>query len=288
MDKLNILAIRSVLLAVELGSLSAAGAQQGVPPSTISRRVKELEAELGRRLLVRSGRGVSPAEEAQDTFRQLRNVLQAVDDCYAPPAEMTSLRVTAPSEMTISLLAGIIPAFHKEFPDVVIYLRGSDQVVGMIEADFDLAIRTGTLEDSNLIRKKLNSGGLVLVAAPKLRKRITSLEALIKAPFIEVIGPPDISGSWKGESFRIRSPVIASLDTFTAAFPALYEGLGYAQMPFYLVQDAIASGRLSVITQVQLTQREIHALYPKRHRNQRAISAFIREVEGSLSSISST
>ena len=60
---MNIISIRTVLLAIELGSLSAAGVQLGVPASTISRRVKELETELGRRLIVRSGRGVRPAEE---------------------------------------------------------------------------------------------------------------------------------------------------------------------------------------------------------------------------------
>lgn len=284
---MNIDSIRSLLLAIELGSLSATGAQLGVPPSTISRRVKELEADLGTRLLVRSGRGVHPAEEAHDTILRLREVLLAVEACHAPRAGLTRLRVTAPLEMTISLLPNIIPAFQKSFPDIVVELQGDDRLVGLIEADFDLAIRTGPLEDSNLIGREISSDGMVLVASPKLVAKITSLKMLTSTPIIEVSGPPPgISGHWKGKPFDAYSPVAIRLNTFTAAIPSLLAGAGYAQIPTYLVNSYIASGLLTQITQVQLLKRGVSVLYPQRHRNQRGIDAFISAVEASL--ISST
>lgn len=277
---MNITTIRTVLLAIELGSLSAAGAQLGVPASTISRRVKDLETELGRRLIVRSGRGVRPAEEAKDTLLKLRDVVLAVDDCYAPESSITRLRVTAPLEMTISLLPKAIPNFQKSFPDVVIELLGSDRITGLIESDFDLAIRTGSLNDPNLIGKQLPEGGLVLAASPLLAKRITSVQVLASTPIIEVTGPPPgISGHWQEEPFNVRPPVLARVNTFTAALPCLLAGLAYAQLPPYLLQEFLGSGSLTKISQAKLAHIPIHALYPKRHRNQAIIRAFILEVE---------
>ena len=277
---MNITTIRTVLLAIELGSLSAAGAQLGVPASTISRRVKDLETELGRRLIVRSGRGVRPAEEAKDTLLKLRDVVLAVDDCYAPESSITRLRVTAPLEMTISLLPKAIPNFQKSFPDVVIELLGSDRITGLIESDFDLAIRTGSLNDPNLIGKQLPEGGLVLAASPLLAKRITSVQVLASTPIIEVTGPPPgISGHWQEEPFNVRPPVLARVNTFTAALPCLLAGLAYAQLPPYLLQEFLGSGSLTKISQAKLEHIPIHALYPKRHRNQAIIRAFILEVE---------
>ncbi len=277
---MNIISIRTVLLAIELGSLSAAGVQLGVPASTISRRVKELETELGRRLIVRSGRGVRPAEEAKDTLLKLRNVILVVDDCYAPESSITRLRVTAPLEMTVSLLPKAIPKFLKNFPDVVIELLGDDRITGLIEADFDLAIRTGTLNDPNLIGKRLRTSSFVLVASPSLAKKITSVQVLASTPILEISGPPSgISGHWKGEPFNAHPPVLAKLNTFTAALPCLFAGLAYAQMPPHLVQEFLDSGRLTEVSQAKLDDIPIHALYPKRHRNQEIISAFIMEIE---------
>ena len=148
----------------------------------------------------------------------------SVDDCYAPESSITRLRVTAPLEMTVSLLPKAIPKFLKNFPDVVIALLGDDRITGLIEADFDLAIRTGTLNDPNLIGKRLRTSSFVLVASPSLAKKITSVQVLASTPILEIsqencIG---ISGHWKGEPFNAHPPVLAKLNTFTAALPCLF------------------------------------------------------------------
>ena len=108
---MNVDAIRSLLLAAELGSFSAASEALGVPPSTVSRRVSELEADLGVRVLVRTGRGVRPIEEARSTLSRLRDVLVAVDACYEPPGPMRRLRVTSTLEMT-SDATGVPTKYH--------------------------------------------------------------------------------------------------------------------------------------------------------------------------------
>ena len=280
---MNIDAIRAVFLALETGSLSAAGAQLRVPPSTISRRIKELETDLGRRLIVRGGRGVSAAEEAKDTLSKLKEVLMAVDDCYAQASSITRLRVNATLEMTISLLPPLIPGFVKQFPNIFIELVGADQIVGLIEADFDLGIRTGPLKDSSLIAKRLRSDGLVLAASPALAKDIIDIEDFASTPFVQMSGRSSgLSGHWRGEPITISPPLLARFNTFTAAVPSLLAGLGYAEMPLHLIKKYIESGQLVQLDRFQLNEIPVHALYPKHHRNQRAITAFIEQVETAL------
>ncbi len=285
---MNIEAIRSLLLAAELGSFTAAGEQMRVPPSTISRRVSELENDLGREVLVRTGRGVRAAGRAGETLARLRDVLLAVDACYAPLPPITRLRVTAPVEMSISLLPGILPSFRTEFPDVVVEINGMNRSLGLIEEDFDLAIRAGALDDTSYLSQELPSGRFVIVATHAMAARIQTVEQLAAAPTVEVTGPPPgLSGRWKGESFSVRSPSVARVDSFSAALPLVLSGQAYAATPIHVVRDFLAEGRLLEITAAQLNDVPLHALYPRRHREQRALSVFIDAVAASLSNRSS-
>ncbi len=280
---MNIEAIRSLLLSAELGSFSAVSEQLGVPTSTISRRVSELEADLGRKLLVRTGRGVRTAAEAGETMARLRDVLLAVQACYTPPADLTRLRVTATTEMSISLLPGLLPAFCSEFPDVVVEIRGENRTLGLIEEDFDLAIRTGTLSDSSYLAHKLPLDRFLVVATPAMAAKIRNVKQLASAATVEVAGPPPgLSGRWRGKLFSVRSPAVAKFDTFTAALPLVLAGQAYAAVPPHVVRDFLADGRLAEITAVRLDEVPLHALYPRRHRQQRALSAFIDAVAGAL------
>lgn len=276
-------AIRSLLLAAELGSFSAAGDRLGVPPSTISRRVSDLERELGRKVLVRTGRGVRPIREARVILVRLRDVLLAVDACFVPPAPMTRLRVTAPVEMSISLLPGLLPDFRTKCPDVVVELRGENRTLGLIEKDFDLAIRGGALGDSSYLSRKLPRSRFVVVANPAMAGMIRTVEQLAAASTIEVAGPSTaLSGRWNGKAFSIRSLAVAKFDSFTAALPTVLAGDVYAAMPPHLVRNLILEGRLSEIGAAQLDSVSLHALYPRRHREQQAVSIFIDAVASAL------
>lgn len=280
---MNIETIRSVLLAIDLGSFSAASERLGVPPSTVSRRVSELEAELGRTILVRTGRGVRLADEATQTLIRLRDVLMAFDACYLPPAPMTRLRVTTTVELSVSLLPSLLAAFYTEFHGVVVDIRGNNRTLGLIEEDFDLAIRAGPLADSSYLSRKLPSNAFVVVAAPALAGKCGTLAELASCPVVEIAGPPpELAGTWNGVPFRIRSPSIARLDTFTSALPVVLAGHAYVATPPYIVAEHLAAGRLVEIASAVLGAVPLHALYPRRHREQRALAAFIDLVASAL------
>lgn len=273
---MNIEAVRSLLLALDLGSLSAAASRLGVPPSTVSRRVQELEADVGHPLVVRTARGIRPVPQSQASISRLRDVLQAVDACYAQPAPLRRLRVTAPTETAISLLPALLPAFRRAFPEVVVEIRGDDRVVGLVEGDFDLALRTGSLPDTSHLSRRIPSAAFVVVAGPALAGRLHGIEDLAAAPTVEVAGPPPgLEGRWSGTPFRIRSPAVARVDSFTAALPLVLAGDAYLAAPPHLVRAPIATGQVVALEPVALDEVPVHALYPRRHRGQAAVTAFI-------------
>lgn len=280
---MNINAVRTVLLALETGSLSAAGLKLGVPPSTISRRIKELEADLGQRLIVRGGRGISAVEQAQDTLLKLKEVVRAVDDCYIDKASRNRLRVTATLEMSISILPEVTAKFQEQFPETVVEIVGDDNLLGLVEADFDLAIRAGPLKESNLVARKLRSGGLLLAAAPDLANEIENVRDLEKAAFAHMTGRSlGLSGQFKGQPFNVTPRAKVSANTFTALLPSVIAGLAYAEMPGHIANPLIERGTLVQLSQFELDTVPLHALYPKHHKNEPAINALIDLVENAL------
>ncbi len=274
---MNIDAVRSLLLALDLGSLTAAAARLEVPPSTVSRRVRELENELGHEVLARTGRGVRPA--APETIAKLRDVLHAVDACYEQPPPISRLRVTAPVQMAMTLLPSVLPGYHERFPHVVVVLRGDDRLVGLVEEEFDLAFRGGALPDSNYLSRILPSKPFVVVAAPQLAARIDGVSALEQTSTVEVAGPPPgLSGTWDGTPFRLRSSAIARVDSFTAALPLVLAGHAYMSAPYDVVVDLVRDGDLVQLDGIRLDRGPVRALYPRRHRTQAAVMGFIDAV----------
>jgi DNA-binding transcriptional LysR family regulator len=103
--------VRTLFLVLEHGSLSRAAGVLGVPVSTVSRRVSDLEASLGREILTRSGRGVAALRDAGETLARLRDVLDAVDAVHAgggqEPPPLSTLRLTAPLEMSLRVIPDV-------------------------------------------------------------------------------------------------------------------------------------------------------------------------------------
>jgi len=276
---MNFEGVRSLLLAVDLGSLTAAASRIGVPVSTVSRRVRELEDDLGYEVLARTGRGVRPAAQATDTIRRLRDVLHAVDACYAEQTPIRRLRVTTTLETALSLLPGLLPAFHADFPEVTVEVQGDHRVLALVESDFDLAFRAGRLPDASFLSRPLPSAPFLLIAAPQLADRLESVERLAATPIVEVRGPPTgLSARWHGTPFRVQPPVIARVDSFTAALPLVEAGLAYIAAPAYLVHELVRAHRVVEVQGVAFDVVPFHALYPKRHRQQAAVMAFIDAV----------
>ena len=156
---------------VDATSFSEAARRLGMPISTVSRKVAELEDQLGVRLLERSTRqlrltdvGAEVLEHAQKSVE----VSEAVDSVVSNQlAEVKgTLRLSAPPSIADTVLAPVVTAFQASYPKVQIHILVTDRFVDHIAEGVDLVFRVGPLEDSGLIARKVLRYRHQLVASP--------------------------------------------------------------------------------------------------------------------------
>src|SRR5262245_55668592 len=160
---------------VQAGSFTAAAKVLGMPKSTVSRKVSDLEERLNARLLQRTTRKLSLTDAGRTYFdhglrivNELEEAERAVGSLQDTPRGL--LRVTAGPNS--AWLGDIVAEFLKRYPEVQLDLVCTARSVDLVEERFDLGIRAGTLADSSLIARSLGSATWFLVAtAGYLRKR---------------------------------------------------------------------------------------------------------------------
>ena len=156
---------------VEQGSISAASNYHDVQPSSISRQIASLEKELGVRLLNRNTRnlGLTEAgkkyyEHSQRIVAELESAKRAVRDLQSSPKGVLRISLTVGfGEMVILPL---ISKFTEMYSDINLEIELTERVVDMIDENIDIAIRSGQLNDSNLIATPLMDNDFILSASP--------------------------------------------------------------------------------------------------------------------------
>lgn len=174
MDRLQ--AIEVFVKVAERKSFSAAAEALGLSRTIVSERVRDLEKELGVRLLQRTTRRVALTEPGAAFLERVRFGLAALEEAAAEAASLSAeprgvLRLNAPMSFGFRHLAPALGGFMQAFPDVRVELTLADRMVSLIEENVDVAIRIGELRDSSLIARKLATCRMVLCASPAYLKR---------------------------------------------------------------------------------------------------------------------
>lgn len=167
--------MRIFVRVVDSGSFSAAARHIGVAPSSVSRQINELEEELGTALFVRTTRKLSLTEAGERFCERARNIINDVDEAKLALSQLGSpsgiLRVTAPSGIGREMIASAIPDFLDQYPGIKIVLSLTDQIVDIVDAAVDVAIRAGRQQDSSLKARKIGESQRILCASPSYLSR---------------------------------------------------------------------------------------------------------------------
>jgi DNA-binding transcriptional LysR family regulator len=252
-------AMHTLVAAVDAGSLSAASRALNTPLPTVSRRVSDLEIYLGAQLLVRTSRRLILTEAGETFVAVARRLLDDLGDAEravsgeyrAPRGE---LLVTAPIMFGKLHVAPIIHAFLAAYPDVTVRLVLSDQVIDMVEAHIDVAVRIGRLPDSDLIARQVGHIGWVVCASPDYlarRGEPAMPEALAGHDCIAFEGLQTYR-NWAFKSGAAAATSITihprfSVNTADALVEAAAAGLGIARVMSYQAANAISQQRVTTI-----------------------------------------
>jgi DNA-binding transcriptional LysR family regulator len=251
-------AMHTLVAAVNGGSLSAASRALNTPLPTVSRRVSELEAHLGAQLLVRTSRKLILTEAGEAFVAVARRLLDELGDAEraasgeyrAPRGE---LLVTAPIMFGKLHVAPIIHSFLAAYPEVTVRLVLSDQVIDLVEAHVDVAVRIGLLSDSDLIARQVGHVSWVICASPDYlaqRGEPAMPAALIGHDCIAFEGQQTYRSWTFGRAASMRSIAINprfSVNTADAVVEAAAAGLGIARVMSYQAATAISQKRVTTI-----------------------------------------
>jgi DNA-binding transcriptional LysR family regulator len=240
------------------GGFSAAARVVGVPLPTLSRRVADLEAALGVRLLHRSTRQVALTETGARYFAacqrlldDLRDAEEAVTGEYRTPKG--DLTVTAPVGFGRLHLQPVVLDFLAAYPEINLRLLLVDRVVDLVEEHVDLALRIAALADSSMIARPLGHVRMVVTASPAYLARRGTPRHPQELPAHECIswstvGPLD---TWwfRVDGAERTFPLHTRLATTSAesASAAAESGLGLAQTTCYQAERGLSDGRLAVV-----------------------------------------
>ena len=170
---LNLNDLRLFVQAIDSGGFTAAARRAGMPKSTVSKRIAELEADLGARLIQRTSRSFALTETGRAFYDHARAAVieaeTAEDVVRSRLAEPSgTVRMTAAVPTAQFVLAEHLPDLAEAFPRLRLELHATDRFVDLVQEGFDIAVRShfAPLPDSSLVQRRLAVEPVILVAAP--------------------------------------------------------------------------------------------------------------------------
>jgi len=262
---------------VEANSFAAAARRLETTPASVSRRVKALEQRLGVRLMQRTTRKLSLTEAGEHYFREGRRLLHELDDleqaltasAIEPQGE---LRIVAPMSFGQRKLAPLVAGFATLHSALRISLILEDRETDLFDEAADLAIRIGYPADSSMIVRTIAPIPRYACASPeylKRRGRPESPEDLLHHDCLHYNLIPEreewtFLGKDGEQTLAIKGNFCSNNGDVLAE--AAMQGLGITLLPHFIVEEALAAGRLiKVLEDYGREPLSLFALYPSRH-----------------------
>ncbi|EJI0256878.1 LysR family transcriptional regulator, partial [Listeria monocytogenes] len=240
---------------------SAAERVLGISKSRLSRRLTELEAALGVRLLQRSTRKLALTEagelfyqHCQAMLAEAQAAMNAVQQLRASPRG--SVRVSVPVTLSQTMLSRILPEFLRRYPEVKVHVRVTNRVIDLFEDSIDVALRVRSEppQNANIVVRPLWRTEQMLVGAPSLLSQNAPPLAPDDLTGFETLDTPSVDGR---HVFNLiapdgtrhvheHDPRLVTADLMTIR-EAVLDGLGIAALPEMMYGNALRAGQLSPV-----------------------------------------
>lgn len=293
MDRLEDL--RLFALVAETRSFTRAAGKLGLSKSAASRRITDLEARLGVRLLNRTTRSISLTQAGQGFFERIAQILADIDEAErAVTSELAAprgkLKIAAPASFGIRHLGSVIAAFMDAYPEVSVEMDVSDRFVDLVDEGYDLAVRIGQLRDSSLIARRICPIRMVVCASPEYLERRgipRTPEELAGHDYLIYTGreqPGHIPFRREPGSDELRTVKVHGrlrINNGDMLREAAVAGLGIADQPTFIVGDDLAAGRLqAVLLDYTPTLGALHCVYPANRHLSPKVRVFVDFLAG--------
>jgi len=266
--------IEEFVAVASTGSFRAAADSLDQSTSQVSRAVMSLENRLKAALFFRSTRKVTLTDAGRSLLENCRQLVQDRDDALAMVGSSETpqgeLRMTCSIALGERFIAPVVRQYAEDFPDLTVSFELSNRLIDLVAEGFDLAIRTGFLEDSRLTSSKIGERQILACAAPSYLKANGTPEIITELSEHNcLIGT---STTWRfranGEEIIWKPRGRWRCNSGAAVLDAALSGMGICQLPEFYLLEHIEAGRLvPVLADYQPDAEPIWAVYPqRRHR----------------------
>jgi DNA-binding transcriptional LysR family regulator len=295
-------AMTAFVRVAELQSFTAAATSLGLPKSSASAAVAQLEAHLKTQLLYRTTRRVQLTQDGQAYYERCRELLSDFEDVDAMFEQTPSaLRGTLRVDMSVSLARNFIvprlPDFLERHPGIDVELSCTDRLVDVVAEGFDCVIRSGLLADSALMTRPLGQMRMANYASPGYLaahgepKTLDDLAHHHLIHYATTLGSRPFGFEYRdGDTYRVVDMAGRITVNNTEAFQAAaLAGLGLFQAPRTGNWRHVASGALvEILIDYEAEPLPVSLIYPRRRHQARRVRAFmdwITEVMGDYLSV---
>lgn len=289
---LNVDDLHVFLLVTTAGSLSQAAKRLEISPMTASRRLANLEGEMGTRLLHRTTRSISLTPEGEEFLPYARAIVQAeagAKSLFATGSAGASglLRVTAPSGLGRRDILPLIPVLLNEHPRLRVELSFHETQIDIVGQGIDVAIRVAPLRDSNLIAKKIVENPRVLCASPAYIRQFGCPKSLAQLVGHHCLRLSNVS-QWTfivdDHPTNLTVEGRFSCNNVESIRELCVGGLGIAQLTQIDVADEVRTGQLVEIELSDARPQElgVWALLPTKKYMPDRVSVFIEYLRAKM------
>lgn len=271
------------------GSFASAARLLQMPTSSVSRAVARLETEVRAQLFYRTTRKVALTESGRVFVEHCRRIIAERDEAFAALSESGEpggeLRITCSTALGEAFIAPIVRDFCLAWPQLTVTLDLSNRIVDLVAEGYDLAIRTGDLSDSRMVRTKVATRRLCSCASPDYLKRAgTPVSVADLARFDCLVGSAAV---WHFEvdgvdqTFRPKGRWRSN--SGGAVADAALAGLGICQLPEFYVLRHVASGALvEILPEYRRREEPIWAVYPERRHLMPKVRLLVDQLKARL------
>lgn len=294
MDRIDL--FRIFARVVDCSSFTRAADTLGIPRSSVSAAVQELEGRVGARLLHRTTRKVSPTQDGAAFYERCRRVIADVEETenlFRQTAAEPSgrLRIDVPGRIGRLVIAPALPEFLDRHPQIDIDLGVTDRAVNLVEDSVDCVLRVGPLSDSGLIARPIGKLPLINAASPDYCRRhgTPQLPGDLGDHWAVNYASPSSGrvADWEWvENDMLRTMPLRSRVTVNSAeayIACCLAGLGLIQIPAYDIKRHLGAGELTeVMPDYRAEPMPMALLYPHRQHLSRRLQVFADWLEALL------
>jgi DNA-binding transcriptional LysR family regulator len=285
MDRLD--AMRLFVRIVERRSFTLAAQDIGIPRSTVTQAIKQMEERLGVRLLQRNTRNVSPTLDGEAYYRRCLAIIADIEDAdgaFSGARPRGLLRIEVQGTLARHFLLPGLPGFLAQYPEIEISMSEGERWVDLVREGVDCVLRYGALPDSDMVARRVTMLEHLTCAAPAYLDRFGTPRDLEALKDHRMIGRRSLTTGLLrpleflegGELRRIEVPATVSVTGTESFLATALLGLGLFQVPRFHAEAALASGDLiRVLERWEVPSAPVSILYPRNRQLSPRVRVFI-------------